>query len=96
MSGADLTQRHALHVLTPFTNIARHFILQEHAPGVAMGRIGNRHRRHQLAGIGVLRVFKDRPPRANLHNLPHVHHRHTMAYPLHHGHIVRNKQERDA
>ena len=36
MTGSHLTQRHALQGFAPFTNIARHFVLQQHALGVTM------------------------------------------------------------
>ncbi|KAI3484358.1 hypothetical protein L1887_52446 [Cichorium endivia] len=71
MTRPDLAQRHALHGLAAFMNIARHFILQQHALAVTMRGIGNRDRRDKLAGIRVLRVFKHRPSRPNLHDLPH-------------------------
>lgn len=96
MTGTHLTQRHALQSFAPFTNIARHFVLQQHALGVTMLRIGNRYGGHQLAGVRMLRVFKYRPTGANFNNLPHVHHRHAMADPLNHRHIVRDKQKRNA
>ncbi|MNP21772.1 hypothetical protein D3C76_1144050 [compost metagenome] len=61
-----------------------------------MGRIGHRHRRHQLAGVRVLRIFKHCPTRANLNDLPEIHHRHPVADALHYRHIVRNKQKCNA
>ena len=93
MARTNLTQRDALHGFAAFTNVARHLILQQHALAVAVRGIGNRHRRNKLAGVGVLRVLKHRPSRANLHDLPHKHHRHAVADTLYHRHIVRDKQE---
>ncbi len=57
MSGAHFTQRDPLHDLTPFTNIARHLILQQHALPVTVFGIGNRYCRHQLTGVQVLQVL---------------------------------------
>ena len=44
----------------------------------------------------MLRVFEDRAPWTNFNNLPEIHHRHTMTNPLYHGHIVGDKQIRNA
>lgn len=93
MSGAHFTQRDPLHDLTPFTNIARHLILQQHALPVTVFGIGNRYCRHQLTGVRVLRVLKHQPPRTNLDDLPQIHHRHAMADALHHRHVVGNKEK---
>ena len=95
MTRTDLTQRHALHGLAAFTNVARHLILQQHALAVTMRRIGDRDRRDELAGVRVLRVLKYRPSRPDFHDLPHKHHRHAMADALNHRHVVRDKQEGD-
>ena len=40
----------------------------------------------------MLRRFKNRSPRPNLHNLAHVHHRHSVADSLNHRHVVADEQ----
>ena len=96
MARTNLTQRDALHGLAAFANIARHFILQQHALAVTMRGVSNRYRRDKLASVRMLRVLKHCPSRTYLHDLPHQHHRHAMADALDHRHIVRDKQESDA
>ena len=62
--------------------------LQQHALEVAARRVGNRHRGHQLLGVGVLRVLLDGAARAGLDDLAQEQHGHVVADALDHGHVV--------
>ncbi|OQV64747.1 hypothetical protein AK51_26400 [Serratia nematodiphila DZ0503SBS1] len=88
MSGANLHQRCGNGFIAQRAHRARDLIGRQRLPFVGVSGIGHRHRRHQLAGVGVLRVVEHRLPRADFHDLPEVHHRHPVADALHHRHVV--------
>ena len=60
------------------------------APGQGRVRVG--HRGHELPGIGMARVLEDVPAGADLHDPAQLHHRHPVADPLDHGHVVGDEQ----
>ena len=55
-------------------------------------RVGNGHRGHELLRVGMPRLFEDRAPRPDFHDLAQVHHGHAMADAFDHGHVVGDEQ----
>jgi len=80
-------------VLAHRANRAGDLIREQRALSVAPPRVRDRHCRHELAGVSVLRVFENRAAWADLDDLTQVHHRNPVADALHHCHVVRNEDE---
>lgn len=57
---------------------------------------GDRRRRQQHPGVGVLRVGEQRLALRDLDDAPQTHHRNPLADVADHGEVVRNEQVRDA
>ena len=56
-------------------------------------RLDDRHRCQQLAGVFMLRVFKNLRARADFNDTPQIHYGDTVANPLDHRHIMTDEQE---
>src|SRR5450830_26202 len=88
MTGTDLLQGLYLWFITDGANRTGDFIVGNRLLQMTQGRIGHRHRCHQLAGIGMLRILKDRAARTDLDDLAQIHYRDTMTDPLHYRHVM--------
>ena len=75
---------------------AGNLVRQQRPVTFATGGIGHRHGIHQLLGIRVPGILEDRAARPDLDDLAEIHHRHAMADPLDHRHVVRDEQEGEA
>ena len=62
----------------------------------SLPRVCDRHRGHKCFGVIMSGVFEDLLARADLDNPPQIHDRNVMADALNHGHIVADKEHRDA
>ena len=60
------------------------------------GGIGHGHKVQKLAGVGMARRCENAFAQTALDDLAQIHHCDTMADALHHGHIVRDEEQRDA
>ncbi|KAG1390947.1 hypothetical protein G6F59_015046 [Rhizopus arrhizus] len=94
--GSNLHQRLHHRLVAELADRAGDFIGQQGALQMAARRIGDRHGRHQLLGVRVLRILENGAARADLDDLAQVHHGHAMADTFDHGHVVRNEQVRQA
>lgn len=64
------------------------FPLDKRATALTSLGIGNWNRREKPSRIGMLWILENLAPRTNFNDLPEIHHRHTMGYPLNNRHVV--------
>src|SRR5665647_2994970 len=94
--GADLLRPRAARVEDAAlgrVRRARHVALEDDAPpGALGGGIGDRHRREQRLGVGMLRIFVEHCAVRDLDDLAEVHHGNTIGDVLDHRKIVGDDQ----
>jgi hypothetical protein len=72
---------------------ARHLSGYDHAATAGFDdRIGDRHRREQRLGVGMLRRPVERVPLGYFDNTAEIHYRYPIAYVTHHREIMRDEQ----
>jgi hypothetical protein len=93
MARPDFAIRGARRLIIDRAHRALDLVIRHHPLFVATVRIGHGHCRDEFLRIGVLRIFEDRGPWADLDDLAEIHHRYAMADALDDRNVVRDEQE---